>query len=66
MSWWTQCHVDVLLMPQSTSHPVAMVATGHKKKKTGKKAAKKKAAAEGKVSSLSMCNGEHALLACGK
>jgi hypothetical protein len=26
-----------------------MVATGHKKKKTGKKAAKKKAAAEGKV-----------------
>lgn len=30
-----------------------MVATGHKKKKTGKKAAKKKAAAEGKVRSLS-------------
>ena len=29
-----------------------MVATGHKKKKTGKKAAKKKAAAEGKVRSL--------------
>ena len=28
-----------------------MVATGHKKKKTGKKAAKKKAAAEGKVDS---------------
>ena len=26
-----------------------MVATGHKKKKTGQKAAKKKAAAEGKV-----------------
>ena len=30
-----------------------MVATGHKKKKTGKKAAKKKVAAEGKVRSLS-------------
>ena len=29
-----------------------MVATGHKKKKTGTKAAKKKAAAEGKVRSL--------------
>lgn len=32
---------------------IAMVASGHKKKKTGKKAAKKKAAADGKVSLLS-------------
>lgn len=51
----------MLVMPQSTSIPVAMVATGHKKKKTGKKAAKKKAAAEGKVSSLPGCKEEHAL-----
>jgi len=31
-----------------------MVATGHKKKKTGKKAAKKKASAEGKVGLLAV------------
>ena len=38
-----------MLLSQGASSLVAMVATGHKKKKTGKKAAKKKAAAEGKV-----------------
>ena len=54
MDWWSDCHVNTLVISQETSHLVAMVATGHKKKKTGKKAAKKKAAAEGKVGRLSL------------
>ena len=46
--------MNTSVMPQGTTHLVAMVATGHKKKKTGKKAAKKKAAAEGKVGRFSV------------